>query len=75
VQVAGDIHLDELKALPAQEMLDVLGLAGAQVVQTDHFAAGLKVGLAEVRPDEPCTAGDDKPALGHALASTYCRGQ
>ena len=57
--VGGDVELDVGEAGGAEEVLDVVHVAGDEVVDGDDLVAAREQTLAQVRPEEAGTAGDD----------------
>ncbi len=56
--VGGDVELDVGEAGGAEEVLDVVHVAGDEVVDGDDLVAAPEQTLAQVRPEEAGTAGD-----------------
>ena len=61
VEPVADVPLDE-----GRRRVDVLALAGREVVDDDHLVTALDEPVDEVRADEPGTTGHDRP---HAAVS------
>ena len=53
------LALDEAVVLVAREVLDVLGVAGDEVVHADDLVAFLEQAVGEVGTEEARAAGDD----------------
>ena len=53
--------LDELEARVADEVRDVVGMAGEEVVHPDHRVALGQEAVAQVRAEEAGRAGDEDP--------------
>src|SRR6476469_1900587 len=58
VRVGRDVVVDELVALLAREMGDVVGMAGDEVVEAYDFVPVRQKSIGEVRPEKPGWAGD-----------------
>src|SRR5260370_24644109 len=56
-----DVVLHERESVAAEEMLDVGGVTGDQIVHADHFVTALEKELAQVRAEESSTARDQGP--------------
>ncbi len=55
-----DIVPDELELRVPEQVGDVLGRAGDEVIDRDDLVALGEEPIAEVRPDEPGSAGDER---------------
>lgn len=59
VNGVADVMLDEFKGLMAEQVMDILGVAGRHIIQANDFIARFEQGVAEVRPDKARAAGDE----------------
>jgi hypothetical protein len=65
VDRTGNVHelrhvgLEQMKARPAQQVLDVARCSGDEVVERDHLAPVVEQALAQVGAQEPRSSGDD----------------
>ena len=66
-----DVGLAKLEVGVATQVLDVVGGAGDEVVDREHFHVASEKRLAEMRADEPGPARDDRPRL--AVTRGQCR--
>ena len=57
--VFADVVHDEGESRLPEEMLDVGEVAGAEVVDADHFVAAIEQTVTEMRTEKSGTAGDD----------------
>ncbi len=70
VKRASNVVADELEALVADQVVDVLAAAGDQVVDADHAVALGQQPLAQVRAEEAGAAGHHRG--GHAGLPSAC---
>jgi hypothetical protein len=61
---SGHVALEEPEAVGLQQVLDVVRVAGDEVVEGDHLVALGEQPLAQVRAEEAGSAGDDRPCHG-----------
>jgi hypothetical protein len=54
-----DVAFHKLKSLVTSQVCDVLGSAGAQVVEAEHFMALAQQGLAEMAPQKSGASRDN----------------
>ena len=57
--VVGDVELDEVEPVMAEQVRDVAGVACAAVVDADDAITAVDQAVADVRADEAGPAGDD----------------
>ncbi len=62
---ADDVELDELEAVVAGELCDVLAATGRQIVDADHVVATLDEAIAQMRAEEAGAAGDEDASVAH----------
>jgi hypothetical protein len=58
IKVVGDVVLDELKTRMADQVRNVLGVAGQEVVDTDHRRAEFDKPFAQMAPEKSGAARD-----------------
>ena len=65
VHVVGDVGLHQPERADADQVRDVARVAGDEVVQAEHVPAVVQQPLAQVRAEEPGTAGHHRPLPPH----------